>query len=100
MVAVPCRSRPASIVSATARINAYLVADGSEVTIVDAGLPGYWGDLPAELAAMGRTLDDVRAMVLTHGHSDHVGFAERFRTRAPDPCPGSTSSTRPWPVAR
>ena len=60
-------------------VNAYLVADGTEVTIVDAGLPGFWGDLPAELAAMGRTLDDVRAMVLTHGHSDHIGFAERFR---------------------
>jgi glyoxylase-like metal-dependent hydrolase (beta-lactamase superfamily II) len=61
------------------RVNAYLVGDGAEVTIVDAGLPGFWGDLPAELATMGRTLDDVRAMVLTHGHSDHVGFAERFR---------------------
>jgi glyoxylase-like metal-dependent hydrolase (beta-lactamase superfamily II) len=60
-------------------VNAYLVEDGGEVTIVDAGLPGFWGDLPGELAAMGRTLDDVRAMVLTHGHSDHVGFAERFR---------------------
>jgi glyoxylase-like metal-dependent hydrolase (beta-lactamase superfamily II) len=60
-------------------VNAYLVEDGGEVTIVDAGLPGFWGDLPAELGAMGRTLDDVRALVLTHGHSDHVGFAERFR---------------------
>jgi glyoxylase-like metal-dependent hydrolase (beta-lactamase superfamily II) len=60
-------------------VNAYLVDDGGEVTIVDAGLPGYWGDLPGELAAMGLTLDDVRAMVLTHGHSDHIGFAERFR---------------------
>jgi glyoxylase-like metal-dependent hydrolase (beta-lactamase superfamily II) len=60
-------------------VNAYLVEDGGEVTIVDAGLPGFWGDLPAELAAMGRSLDDVRAMVLTHGHSDHLGFAERFR---------------------
>jgi glyoxylase-like metal-dependent hydrolase (beta-lactamase superfamily II) len=60
-------------------VNAYLVEDGGEVTIVDAGLPGFWGDLPAELAAMGRSLDDVRALVLTHGHSDHVGFAERFR---------------------
>lgn len=61
-------------------VNAYLIEDGGEVTIVDAGLPGFWADLPAELAAMGRTLEDVRAMVLTHGHSDHVGFAERFRT--------------------
>jgi glyoxylase-like metal-dependent hydrolase (beta-lactamase superfamily II) len=60
-------------------VNAYLVEDGGEVTIVDAGLPGFWADLPGELAAMGRTLDDVRALVLTHGHSDHVGFAERFR---------------------
>lgn len=60
-------------------INSYLIESGGEVTIVDAGAPAYWGDLPAELAAMGRSLDDVRAVVLTHGHSDHIGFAERIR---------------------
>ena len=60
-------------------INSYLVGEGSDVTIIDAGVPGYWSDLPGELAAMGRTLDDVRAVVLTHGHSDHIGFAERAR---------------------
>lgn len=60
-------------------INSYLITDGTEVTIIDAGVAGYFGDLPGELAAMGRTLDDVRALVLTHGHGDHIGFAERLR---------------------
>lgn len=60
-------------------VNAYLVDDGGQVTIIDAGLPGHWSDLQAELTAMGRSLDDVRALVLTHGDTDHIGFAERPR---------------------
>lgn len=60
-------------------VNSYLVEEAGEVTIIDAGLPGYWRDLPVELQAMGRGLEDVRAIVLTHGHSDHIGFAERAR---------------------
>ena len=60
-------------------INAYLVEQAGEVTIVDAGVPGYDKDIDRELAAMGRTSADVRALILTHGHSDHIGFAERLR---------------------
>jgi glyoxylase-like metal-dependent hydrolase (beta-lactamase superfamily II) len=60
-------------------VNSYLVEDGGAVTIVDAGAPAYWSALPDELAAIGRTLADVRAVVLTHGHEDHIGFAERAR---------------------
>ncbi len=66
-------------------VNSYLVEDGGEVTIVDAGAPAYWGQLPAELAAIGRSLDDVRSVVLTHGHSDHIGFAERIRSERGTP---------------
>jgi glyoxylase-like metal-dependent hydrolase (beta-lactamase superfamily II) len=60
-------------------VNSYLVAEAGEVTIIDAGVPGYYDDIPRELAAMGRTVADVRALLLTHGHSDHIGFAERLR---------------------
>ena len=47
--------------------------------MVDAGLPRYWSGMVAELELMGRSVDDVRALVLTHGHGDHVGYAERAR---------------------
>jgi len=60
-------------------INSYLIEEAGAVTIVDAGLPAFWNDLPTELAAMGRSLADIRCIVLTHGHSDHIGFAERAR---------------------
>ncbi|MCD4534338.1 MBL fold metallo-hydrolase [Nocardioides sp. cx-169] len=60
-------------------VAAYLVDTEEGVTVVDAGLPGHWRDLLAELEAMGRGLGDVRGVVLTHGDSDHLGFAERLR---------------------
>lgn len=60
-------------------VNSYLVEDAGGVTVVDAGLPGHWADLEGELVAMDRALTDVRGVVLTHGDTDHIGFAERLR---------------------
>ncbi|HYT78090.1 MAG TPA: MBL fold metallo-hydrolase [Actinomycetota bacterium] len=60
-------------------INSYLLEEAGEVTIIDAGMPGYYKDITRELDTMGRTIADVRALVLTHGHTDHIGFAERLR---------------------
>ena len=37
------------------------------------------GRLLRELEAMGRSVSDIRALLLTHGDVDHVGFAERLR---------------------
>jgi glyoxylase-like metal-dependent hydrolase (beta-lactamase superfamily II) len=56
-------------------VNSYLVVDGGEVTVIDAGLPGHRRMLVEELTSLGLTLDAVRALVLTHGDTDHIGFA-------------------------
>ncbi len=60
-------------------VAAYLVVTDDGVTIIDAGLPGHYRDLVTELASVGKSLDDVRGVILTHGDSDHLGFAERLR---------------------
>ena len=59
-------------------VNLYVVEESDGVTVIDAGLPGHWGELERELRAMGRSLDDVRSLVLTHGDTDHIGFARRL----------------------
>ncbi|MGE5289559.1 MAG: MBL fold metallo-hydrolase [Micromonosporaceae bacterium] len=59
--------------------NWVLVADGDEVTLVDAGFPR---DLPRVLSSLeriGRAPGDVTAIVLTHAHPDHIGATERLR---------------------
>ena len=60
-------------------VNSYLVEEAGELTLIDAGLPGLWKDLVAELHTIGRSPSDIRAVLLTHGDVDHVGFAERLR---------------------
>jgi glyoxylase-like metal-dependent hydrolase (beta-lactamase superfamily II) len=63
-------------------IAAYLVEDDGGITVVDAGISGQWQELLDELKAMGRSLADVRALLITHGDTDHIGFAERLRREA------------------
>ena len=60
-------------------VNSYLIDDRGQLTVIDAGLPGLWGDLMRELESMGKTPADIKALLLTHGDVDHVGFAERLR---------------------
>ena len=59
--------------------NWYIVEDEDGVTIVDAGVPTSWKSLQDALPRLGKTRADVKALVLTHAHFDHIGFAERAR---------------------
>lgn len=68
----------------TSYVNWYLVADDSGVTIVDSGVPGYRPQLEPGLELLGRSLDDVRAVLLTHGDADHFGGAGKLHQERPD----------------
>lgn len=60
-------------------VNFYLVDAGDDgLTLVDAGVPGYGDLMEEQFAALGRRREEVRAVVLTHGHSDHTGLVGRF----------------------
>jgi len=54
-------------------VNWILLVDGSDVTLVDAGYPGDHDAVVASLAAVGRSVDDVRGVLVTHAHVDHIG---------------------------
>jgi glyoxylase-like metal-dependent hydrolase (beta-lactamase superfamily II) len=60
--------------------NWYLVEGDDGLLAVDAGVPASWRSLMAALAQLGRTPGDLRALLLTHAHFDHIGFAERARS--------------------
>ena len=61
-------------------VNFHLVVDGRAAILVDAGYPRYTGQLDAALAALGRRLSDVAAVIVTHHHVDHAGTAAYMRT--------------------
>jgi glyoxylase-like metal-dependent hydrolase (beta-lactamase superfamily II) len=63
----------------TRMVNWYLIDRGGRLTLVDAGMRGYRPQLDDALRSLGRKLDDVEAVVLTHAHADHIGFAHQVR---------------------
>ncbi len=62
----------------TPLVNWTLVTDDSGVMLIDAGFPGSRPDVLASLRELGFGPTDVRAILLTHAHVDHLGSAIWF----------------------
>ncbi len=61
-----------------ALVNWYLLEDGRDLTLVDAGYPGDADDVEASIALSGHRVEDVRAVLVTHAHADHLGAVPRL----------------------
>jgi glyoxylase-like metal-dependent hydrolase (beta-lactamase superfamily II) len=75
---------PVPFPQAGGAVNAYLVEErDGRVLLVDAGLdtPEAHAALEAGFARLGRRLDEVSRILLTHGHIDHYGAARFVQER-------------------
>lgn len=61
--------------------NFLALVDGSDVTLIDAGWAGDVDRVETQLASIGRRPQDVRAILVTHAHIDHVGGAAKLHER-------------------
>jgi len=64
--------------------NFYLMAEGGEVTVIDAGCSREWSQLVDALEALGMIFESVSAIVATHAHADHLGLGARAQREGID----------------
>jgi glyoxylase-like metal-dependent hydrolase (beta-lactamase superfamily II) len=62
--------------------NFYLIEDAGKLVLVDAGAPKDWALFSQAVHELGHRADELDAVLLTHAHPDHTGFAEQARTSA------------------
>jgi glyoxylase-like metal-dependent hydrolase (beta-lactamase superfamily II) len=63
--------------------NAYLWQDPDGLTLIDCGVPGSAPSIAGAIRDLGRSTDEVRHLILTHFHEDHVGSAAEIVTWGP-----------------
>jgi len=62
--------------------NVYLLVSEDGLTLVDTGLANHADDVGGQLLEAGFAMTDVRHIVLTHAHGDHVGGAAELAQRS------------------
>ena len=55
--------------------NAFLIEGPDELTLIDAGYPGKETAVFEAIRGLGRSTDQLKHLIFTHGHPDHIGSA-------------------------
>jgi glyoxylase-like metal-dependent hydrolase (beta-lactamase superfamily II) len=55
--------------------NAFLIEGDDGLTLIDAGFPAKEAAVFGAIDGIGRSADQLRHLVFTHGHPDHIGSA-------------------------
>ncbi len=63
-------------------VNSFIVDGDEGVTLVDTLLPKKVDLITAGLNKIGRSIEDVRAILITHSHADHSGGASAVKARS------------------
>jgi glyoxylase-like metal-dependent hydrolase (beta-lactamase superfamily II) len=61
-------------------INCYLIKDSDgSLILIDTGIKGSWRKIDKALRSIGKSPSDVKAIVISHAHLDHVGSLEKAK---------------------
>lgn len=69
------------IVTIPAGSNCYLVSVGEKTMMIDTGFPGQANKIEKAIKANNICFEDIRYILLTHGHYDHMGNAAYFQEK-------------------
>lgn len=62
-------------------VNVTVLREGSDLTLIDGGWPGDVSTIENVIRSIGNRPEDVRAILLTHAHIDHLGAVQSFHDR-------------------
>jgi glyoxylase-like metal-dependent hydrolase (beta-lactamase superfamily II) len=57
----------------------YVIADPDGLTLIDASIPPSVGPILNQIKGMGKTPRDVKRILITHAHPDHVGDLPKLK---------------------
>ena len=57
------------------KANAFLIEGDDGLTLIDAGYPGKEAAVFGAIRGLGHSLDQLKHLIFTHGHPDHIGSA-------------------------